>query len=98
LELALTCDYRIASDHAVFSFPEITFDLMPGCGATVRLFDFVKKSKGIEMILSGNMVSAQDALSMGLIDAIVDKSLLLCRARHLIMTLGKRKRNRQFSR
>ena len=87
LELALTCAYRIATPHAVFSFPEATFDIMPGCGGTVRLPGLVSRAKAIELILTGAMVPAEEALSIGLIDAIVEKEQLIGSAEKLIRNL-----------
>lgn len=91
LELSLACDYRIATAHAVFSLPEASFDIMPGCGGTVRLAERVKKNKAVEIILSGDMFSAEAALSMGLIDAVVKKEEILKAAAKIIHTMGKRK-------
>lgn len=84
LELALTCDHRICSPHAVFSLPEITFGLMPGCGGTVRLPRLIQRGEAIEMILSGTIVSSEEACNIGLIDEIVDKKEIIPAAIELI--------------
>lgn len=88
VELALACHYRIAATNAVFSLPEITFDLMPGCGATVRLGELVTPGKAIEMILSGQSVSAAEAMEIGLVDAVVPKHELIQSAERLINKLN----------
>ena len=84
LELALSCHYRIASPHAVFSLPEITFGLMPGCGGTIRLPKVVGKSKAMEMILTGDIISAEEACDIGLIEKVVEKREIMNRAHAII--------------
>jgi enoyl-CoA hydratase/carnithine racemase len=84
LELALACRYRIASPRAVFSLPEVTFGLIPGCGGTVRLPKVISKSNAVEMIVSGKIVAADEALSIGLIDACVEKQFLMDKAMSMI--------------
>jgi enoyl-CoA hydratase/carnithine racemase len=73
MELALACHFRVAEKNAVFSLPEVTYDMMPGCGGTVRLPRLVGTGKAIELILSGRTVSADEAREIGLVDQVVDK-------------------------
>lgn len=73
LELALACHFRVAAGNAVFSLPETTFGLMPGCGGTQRLPGLIGVGPAIEWILSGRMVTADEALGAGLVDAVVDR-------------------------
>ena len=87
LELALSCNYRISTKNGLFSLPETTFALMPGCGGTVRLPRLVGRAKSIELILSGCSFLAEDGFKMGLIDCIVDKKELLEAAKKLIHTV-----------
>ena len=75
MELALACHYRIAEKNAVFSLPEVTYDLMPGCGGTIRLPKLIDKGKAVEMILSGHTVLADEAKALGLIDRVVPKKM-----------------------
>lgn len=70
LELALTCDLRIASENAKFALPEITLGIMPGAGGTVRLPKLIGEAKAKEMIFSGGMIDAEEALKIGLINKI----------------------------
>ncbi|MEJ2053465.1 MAG: enoyl-CoA hydratase/isomerase family protein [Calditrichaceae bacterium] len=87
-ELALACHYRIASPGALFSFPEITYNLMPGCGGTYFLPKLIGKSKAVEIILSGRPFFAPEANQLGVIDVIVDKSDILQTAAQLIERLN----------
>lgn len=69
-ELALACDLRIASDTAVFGQPEINLGIIPGGGGTQRLTRLIGEGKAMEMILTGDSVDAQTALSLGLINMV----------------------------
>ena len=84
LELALACSHRIASNRAVFALPEATFNLIPGCGGTIRLPKLLSKDKAIELILSGRIVSAEEAILIGLIDACTGKKSLMDKAMSFI--------------
>ena len=70
-ELALGCDYRIASDRAVFGQPEVLLGIIPGGGGTQRLPRLVGPSKAKEMCLTGRQVTAAEALRIGLADEVV---------------------------
>ena len=87
LELALACHCRIAAKNALFSLPETTFSLMPGCGGTVRLPKLIGVASAIEMILSAEPVLAEEAFKTGLIDSIVPKKELLAKAEQLVNIL-----------
>lgn len=87
-ELALACHYRLASQHALFGLPEITFDLMPGCGGTYFLPKLIGTPKAIDLILSGRSVLADEALQLGIIDMIADKNNLKDTALQLIDKLN----------
>ncbi len=77
LELALACHVRMASDNARLGLPEVTLGLIPGYGGTQRLSHIVGRGRAMEMILSARMVKAEEALSMGLVSAVVSREELL---------------------
>ena len=69
-ELALACDIRFASDKARFGQPEITLGIIPGFGGTRRLPRLVGRGKALEMILGGDMVDAETARKLGLVERV----------------------------
>jgi enoyl-CoA hydratase/carnithine racemase len=80
LELALACHIRIAAMDALFGLPEVTLGLIPGFGGTQRLPGVVGPSKAAEMILTGQRVTAEEALKIGLVSRIVPSQELLAQA------------------
>lgn len=70
-ELALCADYRIAADNAKLGQPEILLGLIPGAGGTQRLPRLVGPSKAKDLIFTGRMVKADEALAIGLVDRVV---------------------------
>ncbi|MFF5717726.1 enoyl-CoA hydratase/isomerase family protein [Streptomyces buecherae] len=70
-ELALCADYRIAADNAKLGQPEILLGVIPGAGGTQRLPRLIGPSKAKDLIFTGRMVKADEALSLGLVDRVV---------------------------
>ncbi|MFD3334302.1 enoyl-CoA hydratase/isomerase family protein [Streptomyces sp. NPDC058700] len=70
-ELALCADYRIAADNAKLGQPEILLGLIPGAGGTQRLSRLVGPSKAKDLVFTGRMVKADEALALGLVDRVV---------------------------
>lgn len=70
LELAMASHIRIASDNAKMGFPEVSLGVIPGYGGTQRLAQLVGKGKAIEMIITGNMISANEAKDIGLVNYV----------------------------
>ena len=79
-ELAMACHIRIASDRARLGQPEINLGIIPGFGGTQRLTRIVGSSKARELILSGDVITAQEALRIGLVDRVVPDGELLRQA------------------
>jgi enoyl-CoA hydratase len=69
-EVAIACDYILASDRAVFGQPEVSLGIIPGFGATFRLAKFVGLPKAKELIFSGRKIDAQEALRIGLVNQV----------------------------
>lgn len=76
LELALTCDIRLASEDAVFSIPEVVFGLVPDCGGTQRLPRLVGPAKARELIYTGDRISADEAQRIGLVNRVYEAAEL----------------------
>ena len=105
-ELAMTCDMIIASETARFGQPEIKIGVMPGAGGTQRLARAVGKAKAMEMVLTGRFISAEQALSAGLINKVVPVEMFLREALTLaaeialmspiVVQLAKESVNRAF--
>jgi enoyl-CoA hydratase len=87
-ELALACDFRIASEGAKFGLPEIKIGAFPGGGGTQRLPRLIGPSRAKEMILTGDPISAEEALAFGLVMKVVPKDKLLEEARSFASKLA----------
>jgi enoyl-CoA hydratase len=77
LELALACHIRIASNNAKMGLPEVSLGLIPGYGGTQRLTALVGKGRAMEMILTGDMITAEDAYEFGLVNHVTSLEELL---------------------
>lgn len=82
-ELAMACDIRIASEDAKFGNPEVSLALIPGWGGTQRMSRLISIGKAKELIYTGRMIDASEALRIGLVDKVVPRGELLDRARQL---------------
>ncbi len=87
-ELALACDFRIASEGARFGLPEIKIGAFPGGGGTQRLPRLIGAAKAKEMIFTGDSISADQALSLGLVVKVVPKDKLTEEAKGLAAKLS----------
>ncbi len=76
-ELAMACHLRVASENAVFGQPEVSLGVTPGYAGTQRLVQLVGKSKGMEMLMTGDMVKAEQAERLGLVNYVVPQERLL---------------------
>ena len=89
-ELAMMCDMIIAGENAKFGQPEINIGVIPGAGGTQRLTRAVGKAKAMELILTGRLFDAQEALSMGLINTVTPPELTLETAQQLAQTIAEK--------
>jgi len=85
LELVLACDVRIAAETSHFGLPHIKAGLIPWGGGTQRLSRLVGRGKALEMILTGEMIDAEEALRIGLVNRIVSEKELI----KVTMEMGK---------
>jgi enoyl-CoA hydratase/carnithine racemase len=83
-EVALACDFRIAADDARLGQPEILLGIIPGAGGTQRLARLVGPSKAKDLVFSGRFVTADEALAIGLVDAVVPAADVQAAARAMM--------------
>jgi enoyl-CoA hydratase len=87
-ELAMACTIRIAADSAKLGQPEINLGLIPGYAGTQRLARLVGKGRALELLLSGDQISAHEAHRLGLVNRVVPAGELMIEARTLAATLA----------
>ena len=87
-ETAMACTIRIAVDTARFGQPEVKLGLLPGGGGTQRLPRLVGKGRALQLILSGGMISAQEAYRIGLVNEIVPAANLIARAEEILKQIA----------
>ena len=87
-ETAMACTIRIAVENARFGQPEVKLGLLPGCGGTQRLPRLVGKGRALQLILSGETISAQEAYRIGLINEIVSAASLVQRAEAILRQIS----------
>lgn len=89
-ELALSCHVRIASEKARIGLPEVSLGVIPGYGGTQRVAALAGKGKAFELILSGDMITAQDAHTFGLVNHVVSPEQLLVFAQTMAEKMASR--------
>ncbi len=90
LELALACDLRVVGESSKFGAPEVTLGLIPAWGGTQRLLRVVGPSKAKELVFTGGLIPAAEALRIGLASKVVPAGQELRAARDLAHTIGQR--------
>jgi enoyl-CoA hydratase len=85
-ELAMACHMRVASDNAKFGLPEVSLGVIPGYGGTQRLTQLVGKGKAFELIMTAGMISAEEALSLGLVNHVTASQEELTQLANKIMS------------
>src|ERR1700681_2987604 len=87
-ETAMACTIRLAVDTAKFGQPEVTLGLVPGGGGTQRLPRLVGKGRALHLILSGEMIGAQEAYRIGLVNEVVPEADLITRAEAILRKIA----------
>jgi enoyl-CoA hydratase len=87
-ELAMACTLRVAADSARFGQPEVKLGVTPGFAGTQRLPRLVGRGRALELLLTGRMVDAQEALAIGLVNRVVPAASLLDEAKKLATSLA----------
>ena len=83
-ELAMSCHIRVASDNAKFGQPEVKLGLIPGYGGTQRLVQLIGKSKALEYLMSAEMMNAEEALKLGLVNYITTPEQLIPKCQEIM--------------
>jgi enoyl-CoA hydratase len=84
-ELAMACHIRIATENAKFGQPEVNLGIIPGYGGTQRMTQLVGRGKALELLLTGDLISAADAKTLGLVNHVVaNKTELLALAEKIL--------------
>jgi enoyl-CoA hydratase len=86
-ELAMSCHFRLASDNAKFGQPEVNLGIIPGYGGTQRLPRLIGQGRAMELILSGNIIDAAEALRIGLVNHVTTPDTLLEKAKAILQTI-----------
>lgn len=89
-ELAMACTIRIAAETAKLGQPEINLGIIPGYGGTQRLSRLVGRGRALELLLTGDQISAADALRMGLVNRVVAPADLMAEARKMAHALASK--------
>ena len=83
-ELSLACTFRIASQKARFGFGEIALGFLPGWGGSARITKLIGKSKAAELVLTGDLISAEEAFTMGIVNKVVKPEELILTSEALL--------------
>ncbi len=86
-ELAMACHLRVASENARFGQPEVKLGIGPGYGGSIRLPRLVGRGRALELLLTGGMIDAQEALRIGLVNRVVPADRLLAESEGLLRTI-----------
>jgi enoyl-CoA hydratase len=86
-ELAMSCHLRIAATQAKFGQPEVKLGVIPGYGGTQRMVQLIGKGKAMELMMTGNMISADEALQYGLVNYVTTQEELIGRCREIMFSI-----------
>lgn len=86
-ELAMACHFRTASENAKFGQPEVNLGLIPGYGGTQRLTQLIGKGKAMELMMTGDMIGAEEAKSLGLVNHVFPIADLLTKTKDILLKI-----------
>lgn len=86
-ELAMACHFRLASDTAKFGQPEVNLGLIPGYGGTQRLTRLVGRGRALELMMTGDMISAEEAFRIGLVNRVVPSGELITSCTEILLKI-----------
>ncbi len=89
-ELAMACHMRVASEDAKFGQPEVNLGIIPGYGGTQRLIQYIGKTKAIELLMTGDMIGADEAWRLGLVNHVVPHDLAVEKAKEILNKIAKK--------
>jgi enoyl-CoA hydratase len=87
-ELAMACHFRTAGEGAKFGQPEVNLGLIPGYGGTQRLTQLIGKGKAMELMMTGDMIGAEDAKTLGLVNHVFPAAELIDNTRKILTKIG----------
>ncbi len=88
-EIALACDLIYASENAKFGLPEVTLGVFPGFGGTQRLSRLIGKAKAKELILTGKMITAEEAFKIGIVNQVFPQTSLIEETKRIASQIAK---------
>jgi len=89
-ELAMSCHFRLASENAKFGQPEVNLGLIPGYGGTQRFTQLAGKGKTMELMMTGDMVGAEEAKGLGLVNHVLPLADLLPKAKDILQKINSK--------
>lgn len=92
-ELAMSCHMRVASDNALFGQPEVKLGLLPGYGATQRLVRYIGRAKATELLITADMIGAEEAKSLGLVNYVTTREELIAKCENILAKAYKQSPN-----
>lgn len=87
-ELAMACHMRVASENARFGQPEVNLGIIPGYGGTQRLVQYIGKGKAMELMLTADLIKADEAYRLGLVNHVVPKGEAVVKAKEMLQKIG----------
>lgn len=86
-ELALACHFIYAGENAKFGQPEVNLGLIPGYGGTQRLTQIIGRNRAMELLMTGNMITAKEAMEYGIVNKVLSQDELLPKTKDILMTI-----------